>query len=69
MKQKSFDCIRMKREIHQRMLHELKGLSCEERLAKFEREIKSNPILAKVWQRTKRTVAIPVIKKTLPVNQ
>jgi len=55
MKQKTFDCIKMKREIHQKMLKELQGMSLEERLADFERKIESNPILAEVWRRAHKT--------------
>jgi hypothetical protein len=68
MKQKSFDCIKMKRDIHQKMLHELQGLSCEERLARFERDIKSNPILLKVWQKHKRKDPKSVDKESLLVR-
>ncbi|MDP8238587.1 MAG: hypothetical protein P9X24_05825 [Candidatus Hatepunaea meridiana] len=54
MKPKSFDCIKMKRDIHKRMLQEIQGLSREERLAKLEREIDAYPILARIWHRAQR---------------
>ncbi len=55
MKKKSFDCMAMKREIHEKILRDINGLSREERLKQLEKDISSDPILDRVWNRTTRT--------------
>lgn len=45
MKEKAFDCVRMKSEIQQRILEEIAGLSPEEQREKAVQAIESDPIL------------------------
>ncbi len=69
MKKKDFDCVQMKHDIQQKILKETEGMSQQEVNAYTVKKIESNPILAKVWQRTRRTAVRPIIKKPLPLNQ
>ncbi len=50
MKKKNFDCVKMKRDIQERILQEIQGLSREERLELLEKKILDDPILAKLWR-------------------
>jgi hypothetical protein len=55
MKQKSFDCVRMKREIQSKILEETAGLSAKQRRDYTERVISSDPVLARIWKNARRT--------------
>ncbi len=50
VREKDFDCLRVKDEIQERLLEELEGLSLEERRERFEREVLSDPILGPFWR-------------------
>ncbi len=54
MNEKKFDCVKMKHDIQKKLAKEVQGLSCEERMAKFKKDIQANPILAKVWNQSRR---------------
>ena len=55
MKDKAFDCVRMKHEIQKQLQDEFKGLSKEERRRRTESLILSDPILARIWKNAPRT--------------
>jgi len=50
MKEKSFDCVRMKHEIQQRIREEIAGLSREERRRRTEEAILADPVLGPIWR-------------------
>ena len=50
VKEKRFDCVRMKDELQARLLEEIKGLSLEERRERFEKEVLCDPILGPFWR-------------------
>ncbi len=54
MKPKTFDCVKMKHDIQQHILQEWADLSLQQRRAKTEESIKSDPILARWWRRAKQ---------------
>jgi len=51
MIQKSFDCVRMKHEIQERILKEMAGLSSAQRRQRTEERILMDPILGPLWRR------------------
>ncbi len=54
MKEKKFDCVRMKNEIQEKLLKEIEGLSLEERRERFEREVLSDTILGPLWLNSRK---------------
>jgi len=54
MKEKQFDCVKMKHEIQARLLKEMAGLSLEERQKRTEDRIQANPILARLWRQARQ---------------
>lgn len=50
MKDKGFDCVRMKHQIQEGIAEEFKGLSVEERRLKTEAMICADPLLASLWR-------------------
>lgn len=54
MKEKTFDCVKMKHDIQKKIAEEMKGLSEEEQSAKTEQMILANPILARIWKNARR---------------
>ena len=54
VKEKKFDCVRMKDEIQQRILKEIEGLSVEERRRRFEERVLADPILGPFWRNARR---------------
>ena len=50
MKEKRFDCVRMKHEIQQRIREENEGLSQEERRRRTEEAILADPVLGRIWR-------------------
>lgn len=57
MKEKQFDCVKMKREIQQRLQQELAGLSALEAERVALERILSDPALARLWKNAKRCPA------------
>ena len=55
MKKKKFDCVRMKNDIQQQILKETEGMTQEEIDAYTMKKIESNPILAGVWRRARKS--------------
>jgi len=66
MMNKTFDCIGMKRDIHRKMLQELKDLSIAERVAKIEQEVLSDPMLSDFWRHARR-ISEPYAKPAISV--
>lgn len=56
MKKKSFNCVAMKREIQERQLVRMTGLSSTEERQLTQAEILKHPELARLWKSIKRTV-------------
>lgn len=54
MKDKQFDCVRMKHEIQQEILREMQSLSPEEQQRRTAQEIESDPVLGRLWRRARR---------------
>ncbi len=54
MKEKTFDCVKMKNEIQQELLNEMRALSPEEWNKATAKIISSNPILASVWEQARK---------------
>ena len=54
MKDKKFDCVRMKHEIQQEILREMESLSPEEQQRKTEQDIQSDPVLGRLWRHATR---------------
>ena len=54
-KKKKFDCVKMKWDIQQKLLKEMKGLSPEEQARFTENRIMSDPILARIWKKAQRS--------------
>lgn len=54
MREKGFDCVRMKDEIQQKILQEMAGLSPEDWRNKTEEHILADPILGPFWRRAKQ---------------
>jgi len=52
---KEFDCVRMKHEIQQRILQEMRGLSPEERRQKMEEDIQADPVIGPIWRGARRS--------------
>ena len=50
MKKKTFDCVKMKNEIQQELLHEMRALSPDEWNETTAKVILSNSILSSVWE-------------------
>ena len=59
MKTKSFDCVKMKHDIQQQILQELTGLSLEQQRKRSQQLIESDPILARLWRRTRPAAPAP----------
>ena len=51
---KEFDCVRMKHEIQQEILREMRGLSPEEQRRRTEELILADPILGRLWRKARR---------------
>ncbi|MDP8240395.1 MAG: hypothetical protein P9X24_14995 [Candidatus Hatepunaea meridiana] len=49
MKQKTFDCVKMKWEIQQNLMREMKDLSPEAKREYTINKITSNPLLSRIW--------------------
>jgi hypothetical protein len=64
MTAEQFDCVQLKHDIQQRLLDELRGLSAEERARRTEAIIQQDPLLARIWQRARRTGAARPAAKT-----
>jgi len=58
---KTFDCVRMKDEIQQAILHEMQSTPREDQHRKAEEEIQSDPALADLWRR-----ATPIVNARAP---
>ncbi len=53
-KEKEVDCVRMKNEIQQKLLEEMKGLSPEEWRRRADERVLANPILGPFWRRVRK---------------
>ena len=51
---KKFDCVKMKHDIQAEQLKRLKGLTHAEQIELMHREILRDPVLARIWQQSKR---------------
>ena len=56
-KNKTFDCVEMKRRIQDAILKELADVPPAERRRKTEELIESDPILARIWRNAPRVPA------------
>ena len=54
MKAKTFDCVKMKHDIQQKILQEMEGLSTEEKRRRTEEAILSDPVLGRIWKNARR---------------
>ena len=54
MKNKKFDCVKMKHEIQRQILEETRGMTPEQRRRQAEQAIESDPILAHLWRHARR---------------
>lgn len=52
---KAFDCVEMKRKIQEDQIKRLQGLSAEEELRLMRETILQDPLLAKIWNTSRRT--------------
>jgi hypothetical protein len=58
---KDFDCVEMKNRIQEQIIKEMEGLSLEERRARRQAAILSDPVLEQVWK-TARRIQSPASK-------
>lgn len=49
MKAKSFDCVKMKHDIQQELIHDMKDLSTDEKRRLSEKSILADPVLGRIW--------------------
>ena len=54
MKEKKFDCVKMKHDIQQQLMKEFEGLSPEEQWRLTEERILADPYLGPVWKRARK---------------
>lgn len=54
MKEKTFDCVKMKHDIQQQILQEMSALSPEDQRRVTEERILADPILGPFWRRARR---------------
>jgi hypothetical protein len=59
MKKKDFDCVEMKSRIQADLLKRTEGMSFEEEQRFSDKQISSNPILARFWARRRPAGATP----------
>jgi len=54
MKQNTFDCVKMKHDIQQRIQREMGGLSTQEKRRRTEEAIVADPLLGRIWRDVRR---------------
>ncbi len=54
MKDKGFDCVKMKNGIQQKLLEEMEGLSPEEWRERADARVLADPILGPFWKRARK---------------
>ncbi len=54
MKDKTFDCVKLKNDIQQELLDEMRTLSPDEWNEATAKVISSNPILASIWKQARK---------------
>ena len=54
MKEKTFDCVKMKHDIQQDILKEMAGFSKEKKRRRTEEAILEDPILGRIWKNARR---------------
>ena len=52
--EKTFDCVKMKHDIQQKIHHEMAGFSKEEKRRRTEKAILSDPVLGHIWKNVRR---------------
>lgn len=57
MSERSFDCLRMKSEIQERLLDELQGLTPREQRRWIDQRLSASPVFGPMWARLKRETA------------
>ncbi len=57
-RKKKFDCVKMKWDIQQKILKEMKGVPPEKQRAMMIERIQSDPILGPVWRKARRKTPI-----------
>jgi len=54
LKDKTFDCVKMKHDIQQDILKEMAGFSKEKKRRRTEEAILNDPILCRIWKNARR---------------